>query len=662
MGCNIEGIVGLFLLLGQMQLTGSEKVYSYPCGNIKIENPDQLFYGRNVTIHFLPNQTFTQFNATPTIWNINAIFMDHLHTSDNETNVHKFVLINYPNSLLHNDFFIKYGSCNTQTFRLHLKGSEKVYSYPCGNIKIENPDQLFYGRNVTIHFLPNQTFTQFNATPTIWNINAIFMDHLHTSDNETNVHKFVLINYPNSLLHNDFFIKYGSCNTQTFRLHLKELTDCGHLYMRTPCVLVGSHAELVFIPAPALVGFNSNYVLYWLETSSASNERRIYPGTEKLYKQRNESDSTYVLMISNIAKAMDGNTYRVQCTDKLHQFVFGNKYTDPITINVFQTPDAPVLGPLHDLDDCKGCLLLHSNNTSRKIYCKTLETNRTNVSMKINGRVCTNIERTGEMYIPIVDMVTDKDHLTNVSCSVINCAMKEPLVVSAQLYVANDTTTEIQHVNVTNVKDQTQSSKTVTEKSNLLTTTKSAYDRHSGSTTKELLSTTQRIIQTSSPSEALKTTDTSVLTPSASNGGFQNVIIPVACALSAVIIVIAIVLAVVCVKLKRRSVANAPLQDMPRVEQVSQKEEGHDVISVHYEFVPEDNTERGASTMYTSLQTNQQVAEIHLYTGLRESSLLSKETSTYYSVAEQGNDVPGETNTHSNDKTYYNVAANTIHI
>ncbi|XP_052259441.1 uncharacterized protein LOC127863825 isoform X2 [Dreissena polymorpha] len=316
--------------------------------------------------------------------------------------------------------------------QLQLTGSEKVFSDPCGHIKIENPDLLFYGRNVTIHFLPNQTFNQFNATPTIWNINAVVMDHLHTSDNETNVHKFVLINYPNNLLHDDFYIKYGSCITQTFRLHLK---DCGHLYMRTPCVLVGSHAELVFIPAPAVVGFNSNYVLYWLETSSASNERRIYPATEKLYKQRNESDSTYVLMIRNIAKAIDGNTYRVQCTDKLLQFVFGNKYTDPITINVFQTPDAPVLSPLHDLDDCKGCLLLHSNNSSRKIYCKTLE-NRTNVSMKINGRVCTNIERTGEMYILIVDMVTDKDHLTNVSCSVINCAIKEPLVVSAQLYVA----------------------------------------------------------------------------------------------------------------------------------------------------------------------------------------------------------------------------------
>ncbi|KAH3704475.1 hypothetical protein DPMN_079531 [Dreissena polymorpha] len=66
--------------------------------------------------------------------------------------------------------------------------------------------------------------------------------------------------------------------------------------------------------------------------------------------------------------------------------------------------------------------------------------------------------------------------------------------------------------------------------------------------------------------------------------------------------------------------------------------------------------------MYTSLQTNQQVAEIHLYTGLRESSLLSQETSTYYSVAEQGNYVPGETNTHSDDKTYFNVASNRIHI
>ena len=30
--------------------------------------------------------------------------------------------------------------------------------------------------------------------------------------------------------------------------------------------------------------------------------------------------------------------------------------------------------------------------------------------------------------------------------------------------------------------------------------------------------------------------------------------------------------------------------------------EGHDVLSVHYEVVPDDNTERGASPMYTSLQ------------------------------------------------------------
>ncbi|KAH3704487.1 hypothetical protein DPMN_079543 [Dreissena polymorpha] len=154
--------------------------------------------------------------------------------------------------------------------------------------------------------------------------------------------------------------------------------------------------------------------------------------------------------------------------------------------------------------------------------------------------------------------------------------------------------------------------------------------------------------------------DTSVLNPSAANNGLQNVIIAVVCAASAVII--AIVIAVSCLKRKRRSVANDPLQDTPREEQVSQKKDGHDVISVHYEVVPDDNTERGASPMYTSLQTNQQVAEIHLYTGLRESSLLSQETSTYYSVAEQGNYVPGETNTHSDDKTYFNVASNRIHI
>ncbi|XP_052223730.1 uncharacterized protein LOC127839405 [Dreissena polymorpha] len=156
--------------------------------------------------------------------------------------------------------------------------------------------------------------------------------------------------------------------------------------------------------------------------------------------------------------------------------------------------------------------------------------------------------------------------------------------------------------------------------------------------------------------------DTSVLTPSASNDGFQIVIIAVACAVSALIIVIAILIAVICVQRKRLSVANAQLQDTPRVEHVSQEEERHDVISVHYEVVPDDNTDRGASPMYTSLQTNQQVAEIHLYTGLRESRPLSQETSTYYSVAEQGNDVPGETNTQSHDKIYYNVASHRIHI
>ncbi|KAH3794462.1 hypothetical protein DPMN_147995 [Dreissena polymorpha] len=50
--------------------------------------------------------------------------------------------------------------------------------------------------------------------------------------------------------------------------------------------------------------------------------------------------------------------------------------------------------------------------------------------------------------------------------------------------------------------------------------------------------------------------DTSVLTPSASNDGFQIVIIAVACAVSALIIVIAILIAVICVQRKRLSVAS----------------------------------------------------------------------------------------------------------
>ncbi|KAH3704493.1 uncharacterized protein LOC127861092 [Dreissena polymorpha] len=313
-----------------------------------------------------------------------------------------------------------------------LTGADKVYSNSCGHIKIENPDLLFSGRNVIIHFLPNQTFNQFNVKPEIYYFgNVALVYKLLPPDNETNAYKFELINYPANL---PFYIEYGRCTTETVQLNLEELTDCGHLYMRTPCVLVGSQAELVFIPAPAVVGFNKGYVLYWLETRPASTERRIFPGTGKLYKQQNESDSTYVLIISNTHKAMDGNTYRVQCTYNTSR----NTYTDPITMNVFQKPDAPALGPLHDFDNCKGCLLLESNNTSREIYCKTSKTDRTNVSIELNGQPYQNIKHTDEMYIPIVKMVTDKDHLTNVTCSVINCAIKEPLVASAQLYVAKN--------------------------------------------------------------------------------------------------------------------------------------------------------------------------------------------------------------------------------
>ncbi|KAH3704478.1 neurogenic locus protein delta-like [Dreissena polymorpha] len=65
--------------------------------------------------------------------------------------------------------------------------------------------------------------------------------------------------------------------------------------------------------------------------------------------------------------------------------------------------------------------------------------------------------------------------------------------------------------------------------------------------------------------------DTSVLTPRASNDGFQNVIIAVACVVSAVIIAIAVVIAVVCVKRKRRSMANVPLPDAPREDQVAEE-------------------------------------------------------------------------------------------
>ncbi|KAH3794467.1 hypothetical protein DPMN_148000 [Dreissena polymorpha] len=281
-------------------------------------------------------------------------------------------------------------------------------------------------------------------------------------------------------------------------------------------------------------------------------------------------------------------------TARRHQNYYVNNtcYSDTIS---FEMREPPALGPRKNIEGCDGCLIASVGdkadslkNKEPLISCSMSNATSWTVFITINNKSGAARHYLHGKYV-INYTVHEDDNMTMVKCFMTFSNLT--LIDTAILYVKDDSATKIQHPSVTNVNDQTQSSKTFIEKSTQSTSTKSATDKQAVSTPRKPLSTTPRIVQTSAPSDALKTTenfistthtghgkhdkrtdatsttksqpisndantdkkDTSVSNTSASNDGFQNVIIVVSCAVSAVIIVIAILIAVVCVKRKRRS-------------------------------------------------------------------------------------------------------------
>ncbi|XP_052255272.1 uncharacterized protein LOC127860979 [Dreissena polymorpha] len=296
----------------------------------------------------------------------------------------------------------------------------------CGHIKIEEPDHLYIGRNVTITFCPN--IFQNEKKPLLDNSNNKHFKHECLNGCKTSPFVFVLIECSSNLNDADFFVSYG-CRSGYVRTRLKKLTDCGVSYLR-PCTPKLGQAEFVFIPNTAVTGFKNGYVLNWLETNPETGIELRVNISEHNYEQRNESKWAYVLVIHDVNRK-NGYQYRVQCTDR--PIEKGRvKHTDNITLNAI-SPVSPVVGPLVDIDDCTGCLLVDTSRTTYKdIFCTSQGAANTRVTLKIN-RCTYRTENDGNgTYRTIITSSFDEyDHLKQAVCSASTCA-----TTSATLYVA----------------------------------------------------------------------------------------------------------------------------------------------------------------------------------------------------------------------------------
>ncbi|XP_052255271.1 uncharacterized protein LOC127860978 [Dreissena polymorpha] len=297
----------------------------------------------------------------------------------------------------------------------------------CGHIEIEEPDNLYIGRNVTITFRPQKIK---NENPVLLNSNTKYFKHECLNGCKTSPFVFVLFECPDTLNNADFYVAYG-CHSGYVRTRLKTLTDCGASYIRTCNPKIGQ-AEFVFIPTDAVKKFTDGYVLYWLETNPKTGFEFRVNISEHNYEQRNESNWAYVLVIHDVIRK-NGYQYRVQCTDR--PIKKGPvKHTDIITLDT-RSPVSPVLGPLVNIDDCTGCLHVNtSRNTYKDIFCTSHGATNTRVTLKINGYTYrTENDANGTYRTIFTSSFDENDHLKQVVCSAATCGQ---LNTSATLYVA----------------------------------------------------------------------------------------------------------------------------------------------------------------------------------------------------------------------------------
>ncbi|XP_053408421.1 uncharacterized protein LOC123559725 isoform X1 [Mercenaria mercenaria] len=306
----------------------------------------------------------------------------------------------------------------------------------CGSLKIEQPTIL--GRNVTFTFTPETTSDadlewqrakQGNSWSTLPNdkkFRQYFQDgtyYLILADTVRDKdEKFYRVDYKNNSV---------SCLMETPKLELQDISsnDCGFVYLRTTKVKEGENVELEYYPSEYVMQNEEHTVRQWMHSKDSINV------TKNVYEEEREPNDKYVLTIIMFNEQKNGR-YGVYCgkTASLSNFV---EVILPVA------PSTPAFEGLKDIDDCKECIVGEDGDQCG-VLCKTSGgTQPINVTMSI-GNESLSLGRYNETagYITIFTL-SNRHHMTIMTCTVMNDALTSPLITTARVYVIKSPTLQL---------------------------------------------------------------------------------------------------------------------------------------------------------------------------------------------------------------------------